>query len=175
MKKVILFIRLMMVKLSFRLKGARSIVFGGMQNISKNVTFELDPEAKVFFDRGVHLRSGVVVAVKKNAELSIGKGVFVNYNTIISSRKKIVIGDGTCIGPNVVIYDHDHNISEKGKYITDDVVIEGNVWIGANVVILKGVHIGMNSVVAAGSVVSKNIPNNVVFIQKRLSSNKEII
>ena len=54
-----------------------------------------------------------------------------------------------------------------GGYISDDIEIKKNVWIGANVIILKGVTIGDNSVIASGSIVTKNVPSNTVLIQKR--------
>ncbi|MBZ4299525.1 hypothetical protein LAJ56_16345 [Streptococcus pneumoniae] len=55
------------------------------------------------------------------------------------------------------------------KFKTAPVMIGENVWIGANSIVLKGVSIGENSVVAAGSVVTKDIPADTIFIQKRLS------
>lgn len=73
------------------------------------------------------------------------------------------------IGQNVLMYDHDHEyISNlfKEKFICSPITIKDNVWIGASVIILRGVTIGENSVIAAGSIVTKDIPANVVFRNK---------
>lgn len=53
-------------------------------------------------------------------------------------------------------------ISQQGHYPGEDIVVKKGSWIGANVVILSGVTIGTNSVVGAGSVVTKDVPNNSV-------------
>lgn len=94
------------------------------------------------------------------------EGIFVNRNCNIVSMDSIHIMKNVTIGPNVCIYDHDHNtqknINDSSDFVTAPIVIEENVWIGANVSILKGVTIGKNAVVAAGSSVTKNIPDNVV-------------
>ena len=72
--------------------------------------------------------------------------------------ERIEIGSGTTIGPNVCIYDHDHNI-KQGEDITAPGRIENDVWIGAGCIILKGVTIGKNSVIAAGAVVTTDVPS----------------
>lgn len=53
------------------------------------------------------------------------------------------------------------------SYVSSPVKIGNNCWIGGNVAILRGTVIGDNSVIAAGSVVSKEVPDNAIFIQKR--------
>ena len=57
-----------------------------------------------------------------------------------------------------------------GGYFCDDVTIGDHVWIGANVTILKGVTIGENSVIASGSIVTKDVPANTMFLQKRYTT-----
>lgn len=104
--------------------------------------------------------------------LEIGDNVGLNSNCIIACHKKIVISDGVAIGPNVCIYDHDHDFRCKngikaGKYICDDVYIGKNTWIGASSVILKGSHIGDNCVIGAGSVILGDVADNTLVIQKR--------
>lgn len=72
-------------------------------------------------------------------------------------------------GPNLTIITGDHyyvpqrwlktiNDEEKPKECDQDVIIDDDVWIGANVTILKGVHIGRSSIIAAGSVVTRDVP-----------------
>ena len=76
--------------------------------------------------------------------------------------KKITIGNHVRVGANVTIMDGDAHQNDPRAGVNSPIVIEDNVWIGANVMILKGVHIGRNSLVGAGSVVTKDIPANVV-------------
>ena len=87
----------------------------------------------------------------------------------IVSHKSIVIEDGVTIGPNVCIYDHDHNYKSHGSdehYISKDILIGKRSWIGANCVITKGVKIGTNCVIAAGTIVTRDIPDNMIIRSK---------
>lgn len=98
--------------------------------------------------------------------IKTGKGVFFNFNCTLLDLATIKIGEKTIIGPNVQIYTAVHPINseeratnvEKGKPI----IIGKNVWIGGNVTICPGVAIGDKSIIGAGSVVTKNIPANVI-------------
>lgn len=94
---------------------------------------------------------------------------------MVFCHEKIIIEEGVEFGPNVLIYDHDHDYKtnggiKAGKFITAPVKIGKNSWIGANTVILRGTVIGENFVIAAGSVVKGNIPDGTVFVQKRQTS-----
>lgn len=82
------------------------------------------------------------------------------------------IGNNVEVGPNVCIYDQDHDTKceggiKAGKFITAPVNIGDNTWIGANVVILRGTNIGRNCIIAAGSIVKGEVPDNSTYIQKR--------
>lgn len=127
------------------------------------------------------IRVGKQTEIQSNGLLSVthgtllvGKHVFINRNAFIVAHKHIMIGDYTTIGPNVVIVDHDHDIENQGEFVMADVVIQPHVWIGANVVILKGVTIGHGAVIAAGAVVTKDVPNNSMFISKGKTIIKKI-
>ncbi|MFI3620605.1 acyltransferase [Vagococcus fluvialis] len=110
-----------------------------------------------------------------NGNLLIEKNVFINRNCMVISHQSIIIGEGTTIGPNTCIYDHDHDfLKSNNKYIKEAVNIGKNVWIGANVIILKGVNIGDNSVIAAGSIVTENVDSDTLFYQKRFSTKKRL-
>ena len=90
----------------------------------------------------------------------------------IAVHERVIIGEGTLLSPNVLIYDHDHVFdSETGvhrkDFRTKPIVIGKNCWIGANTVILKGTTIGDNCVIGASSVVKASIPKGTVYVQKK--------
>ena len=80
----------------------------------------------------------------------------------------IYVGDKVMFGPNVTIATANHPIDAKlrgkGLQYNKDVYIGENTWIGANVVIVPGIRIGKNVVIGAGSVVTKDIPDDVVAV-----------
>ncbi|MDO5569944.1 MAG: sugar O-acetyltransferase [Bacteroidales bacterium] len=100
----------------------------------------------------------------KNIE--IGNFFRANVGCIILDATKVVIGDHVYLAPNVHIYTNGHplNASQRNSQLefAHPVIIGNNVWIGGNSVIKPGVKIGDNSVIGAGSVVTRNIPANVV-------------
>lgn len=105
----------------------------------------------------------------KGAELVIGSRVSINYQTTISVAVRVTIGDDTLIAGNVQIYDNiSHPIDPARRHEpfheseACPVTIGRNVWLGNGAIIMRGVSIGDNSVVAAASVVTKNVPSNVV-------------
>lgn len=114
-------------------------------------------------------KKNVEIRCQKGGAIVIDGGTYFNNNCIVLGYRSINIGKNCFIGPNTVIVDHDHDKTNRSDFVCDPITIEDNVWIGANCVILKGVTIGRNSIVGAGSVVTKNIPENIVFIQKRVN------
>ena len=102
------------------------------------------------------------------AHLFLEDGVYANFNLTLVDDGNIYVGSKVLFGPNVTITTANHPIDpvlrEKGYQYNKDVYIGQNTWIGANVVILPGVHIGKNCVIGAGSVVNKDIPDNVVAV-----------
>ena len=120
---------------------------------------------------------GKNVTISPNVSISgienvhIGNSVSIGANsTFLTTLAKIKIGDHVMMAHNVTIVTGNHKIDILGKYmneITDaeklpeddeDVVFEGDNWIGANATILKGVTIGRGAVISAGAVVSKDVP-----------------
>lgn len=96
--------------------------------------------------------------------LKIGKNVFINSGCRFQDQGGITIGDGSLIGHNVVLatINHDFNPEKRGDMVPSPIVIGKNVWIGANATILPGITVGDNSIIAAGSVVTKDVPQNSV-------------
>jgi len=105
-----------------------------------------------------------------SSKIIIGDGVSLNGTSIVARSKTIMIGEGTMIAPNVTIMDSDFHSTwpPKNRELNPnfegdgDVSIGANVWIGSRSIILKGVSIGDNSIVAAGSVVTRAVPPNVL-------------
>lgn len=98
----------------------------------------------------------------------VGNSVYANFNLTLVDDTDIYIGDSVLIGPNVTIATAGHpiepNLRKKVAQFNIPVYIGNNVWIGSGAVILPGVHIGDNSVIGAGSIVTKDIPANVVAV-----------
>lgn len=96
--------------------------------------------------------------------IRIGKDVFINSGCRFQDQGGIVIGDGALIGHNVVLatINHDLEPQKRRDNIFAPITIGKSVWIGANATVLPGVRIGDGAVVAAGAVVTKDVPENVV-------------
>ncbi|MBQ3229060.1 MAG: sugar O-acetyltransferase, partial [Clostridia bacterium] len=97
-----------------------------------------------------------------------GKNVYANFNLTLVDDTHITVGDHTMLGPNVTIASAGHPIlpelREKAYQYNASVRIGRNCWIGAGVIIVPGITIGDNTVIGAGSVVTKDIPENVVAV-----------
>lgn len=97
-----------------------------------------------------------------------GKGVYANFNLTLVDDTHIYVGDYTMFGPNVTIATAGHPIlpelREQGYQYNMPVYIGRNCWLGAGVIVLPGINIGDNVVIGAGSIVTKDIPSNVVAV-----------
>jgi len=97
-----------------------------------------------------------------------GSHVYANFNLTLVDDTHIYVGDHTMIGPNVTIATGGHPVlpalRERGMQYNMPVRIGKNCWIGAGALIMPGVTIGDNSVIGAGSVVTRDIPANVVAV-----------
>lgn len=98
----------------------------------------------------------------------IGDNFYANFNLTLVDDTTITIGNHVMFGPNVVLTTAGHPVDpDRRRNVAQfniPITIEDNVWIGANVVVLPGVTVGENSVIGAGSVVTKDIPANVVAV-----------
>ena len=146
--------------------GKPSIIRWGSPTIviEDGVTFDSDP---------MHNDAGIIhpctLSVTGSGSLSIGKNS--GFSGVqICCTKNITIGNNVWVGANVTIYDTDfHPIDPYERLKLDtpalsaEVVIEDCVWIGSNAMILKGVHIGKGAVIAAGSIVTKDVPELTIY------------
>lgn len=98
--------------------------------------------------------------------ISVGENFYMNHNCIILDATKVEFGDNCFIAPNCSFYTSghpvDYKLRNKGYEYAKPIKIGSNVWIGGNVLVLPGVTIGDNVTIGAGSVVTKDIPSNVV-------------
>ena len=97
-----------------------------------------------------------------------GKCVYANFNFTAVDDTHIYVGDYTMFGPNVILATAGHPIlpelRQEAYQYNMPVYIGKNCWLGAGVIVLPGVTIGDNTVIGAGSVVTKDIPSNVVAV-----------
>ena len=96
--------------------------------------------------------------------ITIGKNVFINSDCKFQDQGGITIDDGALIGHGVVLatLNHDMDPAKRQQLHPAPIHIGKCVWIGANATVTGGVTIGDNSIVAAGAVVTKDVPANVV-------------
>ena len=157
----------------------RNIFFSPIERFSPNVLIDTDRKSVVKFEKKVSIHSRGRVAAHGGGILNIRERVSINVGGIIICRGKIEIGCNVSIGPNVMMYDHDHTMSfengvKKTPFNVGEIFIGENSWIGAGCIILAGARIGKNCIIAAGSVVKGNVPDNTILIQKRENTYKSI-
>lgn len=100
--------------------------------------------------------------------IEIGENFYSNHNLVILDCAKVTFGDNVFIGPNCGFYTAEHPLDYKtridGYEFARPIRVGNNVWIGGSVTILSGVTIGNNVVIGAGSVVTKDVPDNTVVV-----------
>ncbi|HBB35152.1 MAG TPA: acyltransferase [Cyanobacteria bacterium UBA8803] len=130
---------------------------------------------------------GELLTFGHGGSIEIGEWCFVGEGSKIWSAEKIKIGNRVLISHNVNIHDtnshpfnaqarHQHyvEIVQRGhprtanNIVSSPVIIEDDVWIGFNSIILRGVKIGYGSIIGAGSIVTKEVPPNSLFINNKV-------
>lgn len=138
----------------------------------KIINEELDDATRTQLIKETFGKTGQHVAIEPNLSfdygynITVGENFYANFNNTYLDVCPITIGDNCMFGPNVQLYTAKHPLNpvkrnsglESGAPIT----IGDNVWLGGGVIILPGVTLGHNVVVAAGSVVTKSVPDNMV-------------
>lgn len=100
--------------------------------------------------------------------ITIGDNVYINFGCIILDCSEVTIGSNTLLGPNIGLYaaNHSTDATERinGGCYGKPIHIGNNVWLGGDVKVLQGVTIGDNTIIGAGSIVTKDIPDNVIAV-----------
>ena len=151
---------------SLLIKGIIKIYGHGDIQIGENVRINSKESA----NPGLGAYPKTVFSVQ-NGHLVIGNNVGIS-NVAITCTNKVVIGDNVLLGGGVKIYDtdfHSLNYEKRGNGTLIDVpkskpiIINSNAFIGANSIILKGVTIGNRSIIGAGSVVTRDVPDDEIW------------
>lgn len=127
------------------------------------------------FKKAMLDKCGKKVYIGENTDITyknvvVGNHVSIGKNAVfMSTRAKIIIKDHVMFAPNVFVITGGHRTDVKGKFMDEikdedkilendqDIIFEGDNWIGANAIILKGVTVGKGAVIAAGSVVTHDV------------------
>jgi acetyltransferase-like isoleucine patch superfamily enzyme len=111
---------------------------------------------------GNHLR---LWSEDSNSKLFLSSGVEIARDCVLDFTGGITIENGVLISEGCIIYTHDHGYDPHSAPVANTLVIERGAWIGARVIILPSVRrIGANSIIGAGAVVTKDVPDNYVFV-----------
>lgn len=142
--------------------------------VSPYTEITMDNSSELRIGKNFRMRDGSKLRVRPGAVCTIGSNTSFGCNNAVVCHQRIEIGDDVQFGPNVLVYDHDHDFRVEGglkaqKFQTSPVIIGNNVWVGANTVILRGTVIGDNCVIGAGSVLKGTFSQGSVIIQKRIT------
>lgn len=140
--------------------------------VSPLTEITVEGKSELHIDRKLKMHNGAKIRVRKGGKMQIGKNFGMSNGCVVTAYEHITIGDNVMLGPNVLIYDQDHDYRAEGgvaamKFKTAPIIIGNNVWIGANTLILRGTTIGDNCVIGGGAVIKGTYPSNSVIIQKR--------
>ena len=103
----------------------------------------------------------MISTISRCARITIGHNCGFS-GTVIGSAQEIIIGNNVRCGANTMITDSDWHSDDLRVSNDAPVIIEDKVWLGYGVKVLKGVRIGENAIIGAGSIVTKDIPSNVI-------------
>ena len=163
-----------MIKCFFK----RGITIKGMCFFEK-LHVVVDKQSQLGFGKKDSARMNLSIYCNTGGKIKIGDNCFFNQNCILACKYDISISNNCIFGPNVCIYDHDHDYrnftSMRDTFTCLGISIGEGTWIGANVTILKGAIIGNRCVVAAGTVVTAgNYPDDSLIYNDRTLKTKTI-
>ena len=154
-------------------KGSTLILNGnlhlGLDNIQskrRNTIIELKTNSKFICGGYLNVCKGTLIFVEKDAILEIGGGG-INTDSFIKTKQHISIGSGVQISRDVIIRDDDGHLILKNGYVeSKPIVIGDNVWLCERSCVLKGSTIGNSVVVGYGAIITSNIPDKKVAVNK---------
>ena len=101
----------------------------------KNTDIIAKNDSTVLIGKSCVFSSGVTIEAFGQGKAIIDECVFINQRSQIVARESIRIGKKCTIGPNVMMFDHDHAIGKINKYVSAPIIVEDNVWIGAGSIV----------------------------------------
>ncbi len=129
-------------------------------------------EARTALLKGLLGRTGESLLIEQpfycdyGFNIEVGENFYANFNLVVLDEAKVRFGDNVFIAPNCGFYTAGHPLEasarNKGLEYARPITVGNNVWIGAGVSVLPGVTIGDNCVIGAGSVVTRDIPANML-------------
>lgn len=122
----------------------------------KNLLDELIP------NRGENVDIRTPITGVNFGKVKIGNNVTIMNGSLMMASGGITIEDDTMLAANVQLISNNHDLDKRAIITCLPIHIKKNCWIGAGATILRGITIGENSVVGAGSVVTKDVPDNVI-------------
>ena len=147
-------------KMTFKIdsKHGRYCREGKIKIIKRNGYISIGKKVKTY----PNVKFSVCGTKENKAELIIGNNVAIGDRTEIHTGSKIFIGNHTLISWDCCIIDRDYHKISGSEEIIKPIEIGENVWIGCRSLIMKGVKIGNGAVIAAGSVVTKDVPEKAL-------------
>lgn len=138
----------------------------------------LSPESEV---PGLH----TPLNLEYGRNVTVGKGVFINFGATILAQASVTLGDRVMMGPNcsLITVGHpvnDHEMRAEGWEIAKPITVGDNTWFGANVTVLPGVTVGKNCVVGAGTLLTRDVPDNSLVlgspgrVVRKLEDNEDV-
>ncbi len=144
------------------------------QYMTNKINHEGDPQKKesLIYKLFGSAKTSPVVSPNFRCEfgcnIHVGEYFYANYDCTILDGAKVTIGDRVLFGPKVGLYTANHLFNaqerEAGGCIARPITIGNRCWLAANVTVLPGVTIGNDTIIGAGSIVTHNIPNNVIAV-----------
>lgn len=142
--------------------------------LTNEINAENDKEHKEQLIRHLFGSAGVAPDLNPNFRCEFGRNIHVgdyfyaNYDAVILDGAKVTIGNRVLFGPKVGLYTSNHSFDarerEIGGCIAKPITIGNRCWLAANVTVLPGVTIGDDVIIGAGSVVTHDIPSNVIAV-----------
>lgn len=168
MKKISYKIKILILKLIYYIKN-KNVNISSRACITKS-KIDISKKGQFYLGKNSVINTGTIIRIRDNAKLSIGNNTGINSNVLITCRDNIYIGNNVLIGPNTMIFDHDHDYKSRlwhNEYKNEKIIIEDDVWIGCGAIILKGSHLKKGCIIGAGAIVKGCVEEKEIYICKQ--------